>query len=411
MRTSRLAWHAARAWLTAAVVVGSVGVVGGRADAQTPTAPTEPAPRSSMAAGGASSDAYAPTLFFGTGLINDPVAWVSPASSDFWLSYGALKMDAPHGGIGTPSHLNGNFALDTHWANRFSVGLSVYSNNPEWGFFGQVLALHDGELKSFLPAIAVGARNLGPFNHEERFLIGSDVVTDSTGHTHEVTPSYFKRFHTAPSLYAVATKEIHVNAPALSSLSLTVGGGDGIFSDNGGLGAAYDKSGTVVRGLFFGARTLTHLGTDATISLIGENDGWDWNAGVIAGWRGLSAGLYGVELDKPGTVSPASLSLYNYRKFALTLGYSGNFVAVANGHVLRTQIASLEREQQQLRTEVAHREHVIAQLASRLSALQQGEFGNAGKQRQELEAELQQERDAIQRANDRLKQLQGEKPQ
>ena len=132
---------------------------------------------------------YPSTLNFGTGLVTVPVAWVSPSSSDFWLSYGATHMNAPPAGVGTPSHWNGNIAIDTHWLQRFDVGLSLYSNNPEWGFFGQVLAVRDGQFASFMPAIAVGVRNLGPFSHEERFLIGGDVAVDSAGQTHEETPS------------------------------------------------------------------------------------------------------------------------------------------------------------------------------------------------------------------------------
>jgi hypothetical protein len=354
---------------------------------------------------------YPSSLDFGTGLISIPVAWISPNSSDIWLSYGAMHMNAPPSGVGTPSHWNSNFAIDTHWLQRFDVGLSVYSNNPEWGFFGQVLAVRDGQFASFMPAIAVGLRNLGPFPHEERFLIGSDVMADSSGQTHEGTPVYLRKFHTAPSFYGVATKSIAVNTKALSSLSLTLGYGNGLFSDNGGLGAAYDKSGTIVRGMFLGVRTVTHLTPDATISLVGENDGWDWNAGLVGAWRGLWAGFYATELDKGTAVTPASLNLYNYRKWGMTFGYSGNLHDVANGHILRTQITSLEREQQELRVQVSHRERMIAQLQTRLGQLQQSESGDVAKQREQLEKELQAERDAIQKANDRLKQLQGGQPQ
>jgi hypothetical protein len=184
-----------------------------------------------------------------------------------------------------------------------------------------------------------------------------------------------------------------------------------LFSDNGGLGAAYDKSGTIIRGMFLGARTVSHPTPNTTISLIGENDGWDWNAGVLGAWRGISAGVYVVELDKGSVVSPASLSLYNYSKVSIAVGYSGNFGDVIKGHVLRQQISALEREQQALRTEIAHRAHLIEQLQTRLTQLQQSEFGDAAKQRQQLEQELQQERDAIEKANERLKQLQGGQPQ
>ena len=377
----------------------------------TPAGASAPASTTSDTVSTAAAEWYPATLDFGTGLVEVPVAWISPNSSDFWISYGAMHMNAPPSGVGTPSHWNGNVAIDTHWLQRFDVGVSVYSNNPEWGFFGQLLAVRDGQFASFMPAIAIGARNIGPYPHEERLLIGTDIVVDSAGQTHEQTPPYFKKFNTAPTFYGVATKSIAINTHLLSSVSLTVGGGNGLFSNNGGLGAAYDRSGTVARGLFFGARTVTHPSPNTTISLVGENDGWDWNAGVLGGWRGLSAGIYVLELDKGSTVSPASLNLYNYRKWTIALGYSGNLHDVVNGHVLRTQITQLEREQQALRTEVSHRERFITQLQTRLAQLQQSEFGDVAKQRQQLEQELQQERDAIQRANERLKQLQGGKQQ
>ena len=101
--------------------------------------------------------------------------------------------------------------------------------------------------------------------------------------------------------------------------------------------------------------------------------------------------------------------MYNYRKVDIALGYSGNLHDVINGHVLRTQITQLQREEQALRADISHRQKYIAQLQTRLTQLQQGEFGDVAKQRQELERELQAERDAIERANERLKQLQGGK--
>jgi hypothetical protein len=389
----------------------SIGLLCATAQAQTPVQTQSTAP-TQAAATPPQPDPYPASLDFGTGLIDIPVAWVSPNSSDFWLSYGAKRIPSPKVLTGGAfSYWNGNVALDTHWLNRFDAGVSVYSNNPEWGLFGQVLLLRDGEFASFLPAIAVGARNVGPDDHEERFLIGTDVTVDSLGHQHEITPFYFKGFHTSPTLYAVATKSIAFHSAVLSSISLTLGGGDGLFSQTGGLGAEYNASGTVVRGMFFGARTVSHPTTNTTISLVGENNGFDYNAGVVGGWRGLSLGVYGSELEDGTTRSASSLDIYNYRKVNVSFSYSGNFRDVAHGHFLRTQITELEREQQLLRADIAQREQAIKRLQDRLGKLRQGDLGDAAKQRALLEQQLEQERQAIQRANDRLKQLQGEKPQ
>jgi hypothetical protein len=389
----------------------SMGIFCGTMQAQTPV-PTQSTAPAGAAATVPQPDPYPASLDFGTGLIDIPVAWVSPNSSDFTLSYGAKRIPSPAVLTGGAfSYWNGNVALDTHWLNRFDVGVSLYSNNPEWGLFGQLQLIHDGEFASFLPGIAIGARNIGPDNHEERFLIGTDVTVDSAGHQHEITPSYFKQFHTTPTLYAVATKSIAFRSNVLSSISLTIGGGDGLFSQDGNLGAAYNRSGTVVRGMFFGARTVSHPSPNTTISLVGENNGFDYNAGVVGGWRGLSLGVYGSELESGSARSASSLDIYNYRKWNVSFSYSGNFRDVAHGHWLRTQITQLEREQQLLRVDIAQRERTITRLQVRLGKLKQGDIGDAANQRALLEQELEQERQAIQRANDRLKQLQGEKPQ
>ena len=412
MRTLRRGYFRAAGFRV--VAAGSVAVCMGMfcaaAQAQTPV-PAQTTARPDSAAPQREADPYPSSLDFGTGLIDIPVAWVSPHSSDFFISYGAKRIpSAKTDGGGAFSYWNGNVALDTHWLNRFDVGVSVYSNNPEWGLFGQVVLLHDGELASFLPAIAIGARNIGPDNHEERFLIGTDVTVDSTGHQHEITPPYFKGFNTDPTLYAVATKSIQFHSNVLSSVSLTVGGGDGLFSQDGNLGAEYNSSGTVVKGLFFGARTVSHPTTNTTISLVGENNGFDYNAGVVGGWRGLTIGVYASELEDGTTRSASSLYIYNYQKWNVSFGYSGNFRDVAHGHWLRTQISELEREQQILKSEIAQREETVKRLQARLAKLQTGDLGNADKERQRIEQELQAERDAIQRANERLKQLQGEQP-
>ncbi len=394
---------------TAAACMGTVCAV---AQAQTPVPAQPTASSDTGTAKPAEGDPYPASLDFGTGLIDIPVAWVSPNSSDFWLSYGAKRIPSARVLTGSAfSYWNGNMAIDTHWLNRFDAGVSVYSNNPEWGLFGQLVLLHDGDLASFLPAIAIGARNVGPDTHEERFLIGTDVTVDSLGHQHETTPFYFKGFHTSPTLYGVATKTIAFHTAALSSISLTLGGGDGLFSQDGGLGADYSRSGTVVRGMFFGARTVSHPTTNTTISLVGENNGFDYNAGVVGGWRGLSLGIYGSELQYSSNRSAPSLDIYNYRKWNVSFSYSGNFREVGHGHWLRTQISELQREQQILRADIVQRQETIDRLQVRLGKLQGGDLGDVSKERQRIEQELEAERQAIQRANERLKQLQGEKPQ
>src|SRR5918911_5784410 len=89
-------------------------------------------------AGAQQTDPYHVTQHFGTGLIETPVAWVSPNSADAWFAISALNLPSAR----VPSQMtfgsrwNSNVALDTHWFGHASVGIAAYSQNPEWGLFG-----------------------------------------------------------------------------------------------------------------------------------------------------------------------------------------------------------------------------------------------------------------------------------
>src|SRR4029450_1617706 len=90
---------------------------------------------------------YTQTMQFGAGYINTPAACVPPRSPDSWVTISAKDIpsfDDPSGS-NLASRLNSNFAIDTHWGGRASVGVSLYSQNPEWGFFGQALLVRDGD--------------------------------------------------------------------------------------------------------------------------------------------------------------------------------------------------------------------------------------------------------------------------
>jgi hypothetical protein len=357
----------------------------------------------------ASNERYGPTMQFGTGLINAPTAWIAPQSSDFWMTYSAERIPSNPQDVGFSHGWNGNGAIDTHWLGRFSVGLSVYSNNPDWGFFGQGLILKDGEHAKWQPALAVGFRNLGPYDHEDRFLIGHDVAADSISGTHGITAAYFKHFHTLPTLYAVATKSIAFSD--LVSLGLTLGYGDGLFSDDGGLGASYDRHGQLIKGLFFGGQFQIHPDAVSSVSLIVENDAWNYNAGIRGEWRGVGLGIYATELEEGTTKRPSDFLIYNYTKINFAVSYAGSFRDVGRGVFLRSEISQLEREQIALRSEVARRERRIKDLQVALQKLQGSALSDVERQRQDLEAQLKQEQDEIRRASERLKELQGEKPQ
>jgi hypothetical protein len=368
------------------------------------------------AAGAQLIEPYAPTLHFGTGYINVPAAWVSRRSADSWLSIGAK--DLPSFGDqskhGLASRLNTNLALDTHWAGRFSIGASLYSQNPEWGFFGQALLVRDGDL-GFLPGIAVGARNVGRYDHEDRMMIGHDVVLDENGEYDKVVVERYRNFETAPTLYAVATKDIPLSdysAGGRTSVSVSVGYGNGLFRDDGGLGDQYNSSGTIASGLFLASRFVVHPTLNTTLTVLAENDGWDWNAGVVGDWRGLTVGLYVTELEAGGRDGfDEGFNVYNYTKFNFAVGYSGNVRDISRGVVLRSRITQLTREQTRLRSEIASRERRIRRLEVALTEAREGELAQLERRRLQLEIEVQAEREAIRRATERLRELeQGRTP-
>jgi hypothetical protein len=360
---------------------------------------------------------YAQTLQFGAGYINTPAAWVSRRTLDSWLTLSAKDLPS----FGDPSknsmasRLNSNFALDTHWGGRISIGASLYSQNPEWGMFGQALLLRDGDL-GFLPALAIGARNVGKYKHEDRFLIGHDVALDSSGTYDEIVAARYENFKTSPTLYAVMTKDIPLSdysAGGRTSMSISVGYGDGLFRDDGGLGDQYNNSGTIAKGLFLGSRFVVHPSASTAVTVLAENDGWDWNAGVVGEWRGFTVGLYGTELEAGArNGAEEGFNVYNYTKFNIAVGYTGNIRDVSHGVVLRSRITELTREQRRLRTEIASRERRIRRLEGQLADARQGELARLESRRQQLEADVQAEREAIRRATERLKALEqsGGKP-
>ncbi|MGI8496557.1 MAG: hypothetical protein ACR2OG_03095 [Gemmatimonadaceae bacterium] len=351
---------------------------------------------------------YPATLNFGTGLVNIPVAWVSPRSGDVWLNTSGKTIDYADG-LSFAGKWNTNIAIESHWLGRFSVGASAYSQNPEYGFFGQLLLLRDNGL---LPSVAVGIRNVGKYSHEDRLLIGHDIQLQLDSSYKEVVSGQTQDFSTAPTVYGVATKE-------LGSGSVSIGYGNGLFKETGNLGRSYNDKGTVAKGLFFGARYALRPTETTLVTFMGENDGFDWNAGVVGDWRGLYLGIYGTELEEGGRCGRNGIGsepkgaycrVYNYTKANVALGYSGNAFDIARGVLLRARVSELEREQTRLRLEIEARERRIAKLELDLRKAQAGELAELATRREALESQIRQEREAIIRAEERLRQLQQNPP-
>lgn len=355
----------------------------------------------------AQSEPYPATLYFGTGLINTPVAWVSPRNAEVWLNTSAKNLPSiPNSGaMNFMTRMNSNISIDTHWGGRASVGAVAYSQNPEWGFFGQLLALRQGDYATYMPALAVGLRNVGKYKHEDRFFIGEDIQLQGDEYNHVVDERY-KDFNTANTVYLVASEDFLLgSAPGSNAVSVSLGWGNGLFQDDGGLGDAYNNRGTIASGLFAGARFVAHPSLNTTLTVMAENDGWDYNAGIVFDWRGLSAGLYGTELEEGGSKKASGFFVYNYAKYNIAIGYSGNIVDISKGVILRTRITELTREQQRLKYEIADRNRRIRGLEVALTRAQASEVATLERRRQDLERQVQEERDAIRRAEERLRQL------
>ncbi len=346
---------------------------------------------------------YPATLHFGTGLINIPVAWVSPNNSDVWVQTSAKTIKyAPNQNFAT--YINTNIALDVHFLGRVSVGASAYDQNPDYGLFGQLLLLKANQF-GFAPALAVGVRNLGNCKTETRLLNGCDIALDSSGRYQRVET--YKGFKTRPTVYGVATQEVSLgNRMGGSTASFTVGYGNGLFSDNGGLpDSVYNRRGQLAKGLFLGARVTSHPSLNTGLTFMLENDGWDWNVGGVYDWRGLTLGLYATEVEE-GTLSGSQYKIFNYTKANVSLGYSGNLIDISKGVILRSRITELTREQDRLRLEIKTRERRIRGLEVALRKAQAGELAGIDQKRKELETQVNDEREQIRQANERLKQIQ-----
>lgn len=358
-------------------------------------------------------DPYHATLYFGTGLVNTPVAWVSPRSYDAFFNISGKNLPSfPDPGKQSFASLwNTNVALDVHLFGRVSVGAVAYSQNPDFGFFGQALLLRE-QANSPIPGIALGVRNVGGGKHQDRFFIAHDISFNGTEYEKFIDPR-FDSFSTAPSFYGVLTKHVSLGAVSArlpgAQAGISIGYGNGVFSEDGDLGEEYNARGTLVEGLFFGGRVTAHPTLNTTLEFMAENDGFDFNIGVLGDWRGLSLGLYATEVEEGGKDPSGDRSLgllYNYTKFNVAIGYSGNIIDISRGVLLRARITELTREQQRLNAEIQQRGRRIQGLEVALRKAQAGELAGMANRRAELERSVQEEREAIKRAEERLRQIQ-----
>lgn len=364
---------------------------------------------------------YPQTLYWGSGLVDIPVAWVSPLSGDFSLAISGktVKGSELSSGLGVGKGINSNFAVYTSILSRAEVGLSVFSDAPEWGFFGRGLLLNEEDFRGksgvvgWIPSLAVGIENVGPYSHIDRFGLGYFLTppTNANPNRDHEPDSLHANFSTAETVYGVATKsfslqELDRNWPNVG-LSFSVGYGNGLFKDDGGLGAAYAHHST--GGVFGGVKMDVYPSQHSVVSFMFENNAWDYNLGAVLNWRGLQAGLYWTEIGAGG-VSDTAHTPYNYDKFAFTVGWQSNVFGLLRGHVLQDRVAQLEAEQKALVAEIDARQKRVQSLELEIDRYHAQNLLDVEQRRAQAEQELNSEREALKRLEERLRKLEQNTP-
>lgn len=360
------------------------------------------------------------TLYWGSGLIDIPVAWAPPLSGDFAVTYSGkrFRTDPVTTKLNYNDRMNSQLTLSAAALGRLEGGVAFFSSNPEYGFFVRGVLVREEDLAgrggvlAWLPAVAVGARNLGKYSHVDRFGIGYRLLPptpDDPDASHE-PDSLHLNFDTAPTLYAVATKSFTLSQvrdgwPNIG-LSFTAGVGNGLFSDDGGLGRAYAKHST--GGAFYGAAVDLPATPDLHFTLLAENNAWDFNVGASAVYRGLRAGVYVTELGAGSATLPGGLTsagFYNYRKVAFTLGWQSNVLALLRGDVLQRRADRMAREREQLLADIGDRQRRVAALEIELDRLEAQNLLELEQRRAAAELQLRQERETLRRLEERLKRV------
>jgi hypothetical protein len=376
----------------------------------------------------AAQQTYPQTLYWGAGLVDIPVAWVAPLSGDFALNYSAKtfeKGDQTITKINYNDQLNSQLTFSISVLGRVEAGIAFYSSNPEYGFFGQALVLNEEQFRGrpggwFIPSIALGFRGLGPYSQIDRFGIGYQLLPPDPGSPNyrHVADSLHDRFDVTPTAYGVGTKsfslaDIRSGWPDVN-LSVSIGYGNGLFSDDGELGDAYSKHST--GGLFGGLKVDFTPTPNTVLSLMAENNAWDYNVGASLDWRGMRAGLYWTELGAGSARAPdttragAARTIYNYSKFAFTLGLQSNIFALLKGDFLRTRVTQLERQREALLAEIQTRQQRIAALELEINRYEAQNLLELEQRRAAAEAELRAEREALQRLEERLQRIEQQRP-
>ena len=368
------------------------------------------------------------TIYWGSGLVDIPTAWVSPLPGDFAINYSGKRFDADPNSekINYNNRLNSQLTFSLTGWSFLEAGWAAYSANPEWGFFGKALLINQQAMRAkggaagWVPGVAVGMRNIGPYKHIDRFGVGYNLLPPGADPNQKhVADTLHQNFNTANTVYGVATEsfaltDIRPNWADVD-LSFSVGYGNGLFSDDGGLGPLYSKHST--GGLFYGGKIDFNPTANLGLSLMAENNAWDYNVGANLNYRGIRAGAYMTELGAGSAASDTSSNptnaqratrIYNYSKFVFTLGWQSNVFALLKGNFLQNRAAELERARQELLAEIQKRQQRIAALELEINRYEAQNLLELEQRRAQAEAELRAEREALQRLEERLRRVESQ---
>lgn len=335
---------------------------------------------------------FTPTLYWESGLIDTPAAWVSPLGSDLAFHATRVQMDstAPLGPVGSAGQ-SYNVSVSASLWGRAEVGVSIFTSNLKGGLFakGMIWDQMDGAFRTglvhWMPSLAVGMRNVG----------------NESGLTRWAEPGT-AGFKTSPTLYAVATRtmalgaEVEPGTRAKAQLSLNVGVGNGLFSDHGGLDSRYAQHAT--GGFFGGAKLDLATSRFSNLALTAEHNGWDFNIGAVYEVRGLRLGAYLLEADA-GSPSTAS---WSYRKAAFSVGWQTNLLALVRGNRMEARVVQMEREREQLTREIQSGQARVQSLEGQLRSVEGATEADRRAQRALLEQKLREEQEALRRLQERL---------
>ena len=343
---------------------------------------------------------FGSTLFWESGLINVPAAYVPPLNGDVAFHFSRLSLGGIRNGTsGDPTARNSNLnttLLGSLWG-RAEFGVSTFSADLSNGMFAKLLLVDqmDGAWRKgmvyWLPSVAIGVRNVGT---SERRL--SRLALANGGPTLSLS-----------SFFGVATRTF-VLRPGVDGarprvqVSLTAGHGNGLFSDDGGLGKAYAPSAT--GGTFGGVSVDLPIGRFSTISLIAEHDGWAVNAGARLDLRGvrIAASLTEIGAESGAGAVPGTASIVS-QKVALTVGWQTNIFGLLRGNRLERSTQQLELEQTDLARQTQLAQQRIEAIEGQIDALRAIERQERSAERVELERMLREERDALARLQDLIK--------